>query len=207
MKKVLLICFSIFFVTLSLAQIRAVTDAGDVVILNKDGSWKYLNDDIEIGEKISTNKKKFNKEKTVNFLIKSQRINIGCWIDTKAWRFEKSDEDIEFMLSHKKLDTWAMMVTEKTKVPLENLKNIALINARSVAPDARIVAQEYRNVNGVDILMLQIKGTIEGINFIYYGYYYSFEGGTVQLVTYTSEELFPEYKQAMEELLNGLVQL
>jgi hypothetical protein len=49
-----------------------------------------------------------------------------------------------------------------------------------------------------------MKGTIEGIQFVYYGYYYAGKAGTIQLLTYTSQNLFAEYKSEMTELLNGL---
>jgi hypothetical protein len=82
-----------------------------------------------------------------------------------------------------------------------------LENARSAAPDVRIIKEEYRTVNGIKLLMIQMQGTIQGINFVYFGYYYSYSGGTVQLLAYTSKQIFDEKEQELEEFLNGFVRL
>jgi len=60
-------------------------------------------------------------------------------------------------------------------------------------------------VNGKKFLRLQMKGTIQKIEFVYLGYYGSGDWGTVQFLSYTSANLFREYKPHFEELLDGLV--
>ena len=100
-----------------------------------------------------------------------------------------------------------MLISEKLEIPLETMKVIALENGQEVAPDLKIVKQEYRNVNGIKVLLLQMDGTMQGIKFSYYGYYYSNETGTVQLITYTAQNLMASYRPFSETLLNGLVKL
>ena len=39
-----------------------------------------------------------------------------------------------------------------------------------------------------------------------YGYYYSNENGTIQILTYTGEKLFDKYKEDIELFLNGFVE-
>jgi hypothetical protein len=53
--------------------------------------------------------------------------------------------------------------------------------------------------------MMQMSGTIQGISFVYYGYYYSHESGSVQFLAYTSQDLLNNYSDDIEELLNGFV--
>ena len=71
----------------------------------------------------------------------------------------------------------------------------------------KIIKEEYRTINGVKVIMMQMPGTIQGIKFTYYSYYYSNSNGSVQFLTYTSQNLFETYKKKMEDLLNGLVEL
>ena len=52
---------------------------------------------------------------------------------------------------------------------------------------------------------MQMDGTIQGIKFTYYGYYFSSPNGTIQLLTYTSSNLLNEYKKEFEDFLNGFV--
>ena len=58
-------------------------------------------------------------------------------------------------------------------------------------------------VNGKKIFFMQMNGSIEGMKFTYLGYYYSSEGGTIQFISYTTQNLLEEYKNDMFELLNG----
>ena len=99
-----------------------------------------------------------------------------------------------------------MIISEKFEIPLETLKSIALETARSAAPDLKIVKEEYRIVNGIKVLLLQMNGTMQGIKFSYYGYYFSNTNGTVQFIAYTSQNLLDGYRKECDILLNGFVE-
>ena len=83
------------------------------------------------------------------------------------------------------------------------MAQIALENAKKAAPDARIVKEEYRVVNGNKVIYLEMEGTIQGIKFKYLGYYYSGRSGSTQYLTYTGANLVGEYKKDIERFLNG----
>ncbi len=206
MKK---LCLSLFFISTTIiisAQQKAVTETGEEVILYADGTWSYLDSESEVKE-IPVNKKAFKKSKNASFLLKSSRVNLGFWLDPKKWSFKKAanNEDAEYELQLKEGDLYGMIITEKMEVPLEALKDIAIENGRAVAPDLTIVKEEYRTVNGTKVLLIQMNGTTQGIKFSYYGYYYSNSNGTIQFVTYTSQNLLDTYVNDCEELLNGIV--
>jgi hypothetical protein len=174
MLKKLILLGALSLTVLTNAQINAVTENGDKVILYKNNSWTYLNDSLNVAIKILKNKKLFTKNKKSSFLVKSSKTNIGIWINPKNWNFSKAEPDSpsEFSFNHKKLDIYGMLISEKTEIPVESLINIAYNNALEAAPDAKIVEKEYRKVNGREVIMMKMKGTIQGIKFIYYGYYY-----------------------------------
>ena len=96
-----------------------------------------------------------------------------------------------------------MVISERIAVPMSSLKDLALANAKQAAPDAHIVLDEKRIVNGKEVTCLQIEGTVQGIAFIYYGYYYGGPEGTLQVLTYTGKNLFAEFKPDLEDFLNG----
>jgi len=87
---------------------------------------------------------------------------------------------------------------------LSALKKVVLDSAVQAAPDAKILSEEKRIVNGHELLCLKIEGSVSQIPFTYYGYYYSGNGGTLQLITFTSQNLFAEYQKDFTDLLNGL---
>jgi len=209
MKKIVLVLISLIFVNVIQAQIKAVTETGEEVTLYEDGSWKYLNEDQLTEKEIPTNTINFKKEKESNFLLKSKKLNVGFWLNPKIWSFEKSTDNspAEYNLSLKGGDLYGMIISEKVEIPIETLKSIAVKNAMEAAIDTKIIKEEYRIVNGVKVLLLQMNATMKGIKVTYYGYYFSNPNGTVQFVTYTSKNLFENYKPKIETLLNGFVEI
>ncbi len=209
MKKSFILFLFCNISILSFAQINAITDSGEPVTLQLDGTWSYTNKDTTPAKEITTNPTPFTKSNSNSFLLKSTKAKIGVWLDPKKWSFKKAmnNEAAEYELQLKDGDLYGMLITEQIEIPLEFLRKQALENAKSVAPDAMIIKEEYRTVNGLKVLLLQLNGTTEGIKFSYYGYYYSNENGTVQFVTYTASKLLSKYQKTSEDILNGLVLL
>ena len=208
MRRTFVLFLLFFFTGASVySQISAITNTGDEVILYDDGTWEYVKEQIE-SQRILINNRKFEKSESSTFLVESKKLNIGIWIDPKMWKFskDKQSEVTELFFEHRKKDLYGMLITEKIQIPVEKLRGIALENARSAAPDTKVVKEEYRMVNDTKVLMMQMIGTIQGIKFTYYGYYYSNKNGTVQLVSYTGQNLFEEYKNDIEVFLNGFVE-
>jgi hypothetical protein len=96
-----------------------------------------------------------------------------------------------------------MIISERISIPMDKLREIALDNARDAAPDIKVVEEQRRRVNGTDVLMMRLEGTTNGIPFTYLGYYYGGPVGTIQVITYTGQNLFDEYRKEFEEFLNG----
>lgn len=191
--------------TSAYAQIKAVTDKGEEVILNNDGTWKYASIKPAYDTRLDT--PKLTKDAGATFLLKGGKVKYGLWLDPKKWSFKavtgEDDSPIEYSLSLKKESGYCMIIPEEMELSLEVLQSAAMINAKSAAPDVHVVREETRKVNGNIVKHLELRGTVEGIKFVYFGYYYTGSIGTVQLVCYTSESLFPKYKLELETLLNG----
>lgn len=200
----------LFFIALlsvfySHAQISAITDEGEEVVLYDDGTWKFVNNNNQ-PLMITLNEKEFSKPKSASFKLKSSIVDMNFWLNPKLWSFGKAKNNpaAEYELQLKGKDLYAMIICEKVEIPLVSLKKIAYENARLNAPDLEIVEQDYRMVNGKKMLFLQMDGTIQGIKFSYFGYYFSSESGTVQFLAYTSQNLLSEYRQVCEDLVNGM---
>ncbi|PHR71898.1 MAG: hypothetical protein COA67_05775 [Lutibacter sp.] len=207
MKKVTLVLFCLSSFLIAHTQQKAITEIGEEVILYDNGTWKYQNQEDFEETEIPTNTMQFTKGENATFLLKSSKFDVGFWINPKKWSFEKAinNSDAEYELTLKDGDLYSMILTEKIEIPIEKLRSIALENAKVSAPDIEVVKEEYRIVNGTKVLLLQMNGTIQGIEFSYYGYYFSSDKGTLQFITYTSQSLLNEYKGECEELLNGFV--
>jgi len=187
------------------ASKKAVTDEGDVVILNSDGTWRYEGNAPTSHVDIATNNTKFKKSDNANFLLKSTKNDVAVWINTKQWNFKKStsNEDAEYEFQLKGEDLYGMMISEGIEIAPESLTEIALGNAKNLAPNIAIIKREFRNVNGENVIYMEMQGTAQGIDFTYLGYYFSNRQGTTQLVTYTATSLVEKYRKDIDELLNG----
>jgi len=142
---------------------------------------------------------------TTKVFVKARKGLFGVWIDPQKWEQDSSEENpIKITFNHKKGEAYAMVISERAGMPIETLKNIAVANAKKVAPDAKIASEEKRVVKGKELLCLKITGTIQGIPFIYYGYYYGGSEGTLQVMTYTASNIFDEFKQDFDDFLNGI---
>ena len=191
------------------AQQKAVTEVGEQVLLYENGTWKYANQEDEASNTAYVNPDPFFKSDDASFLLKSTKVDIGVWLDPTEWSFQKAADnpEAEYELQLKGEDLYGMIIAEKLEIPIENLKEIALENGREAAPDLQVIQEEYRTVNGQKVLFLQLNGTLQGIKFTYYGYYYSSPSGTVQFITYTSQGLLNSYIEDCEKILNGFVKV
>src|SRR5262249_43809904 len=98
----------------------------------------------------------------------------------------------------------ALVVAERGSVPLVTLKKGVLDNARKAGKDVQVLEEEKRTVNGTEELYLRVNATVRGLPLAYLYYLYSGEAGTVQLVTFTRQQLlFDAFRRDMEALLNG----
>lgn len=210
MKITILLFFYLLLINLVSAQQKAVTETGEEVVLFDNGTWEYQNKDYLKETEIPTNSTVFKKDDDYStFLLKSNITNVGFHLNPKVWSFKKATDnaDAEYELQLKEGDLYGLVISEKVEIPLLTLKSVAFETARSSAPDLKIIKEEYRIVNGIKVLLLQMNGTIQGIKFSYYGYYFSNAGGTTQFLTYTSQNLLEGYKEECEKLLNGLVEI
>ncbi len=209
MKKLIPLLIFLLNISLAFAQKIAVTETGEEVLLFENGTWEYKNKGNIKNEEIPTNSKKFKKSKESTFLLKSKNLNVGFWLNPKEWNFKKAiqNPDAEYELISKEGGIYGMIISEKIEIPVKTLRTIVLENGRASAPDLQIVEEEYRTVNGFKVLFMKMKGTMQGIKFTYYGYYYSNSNGTVQFITYSSQKLIDKYQKDCDKLLNGFVEV
>lgn len=73
----------------------------------------------------------------------------------------------------KEFDIFASLITEKASIPIENLADILLENAQGQTSDVEVIKKEYRIVNGLKVLCLQMRMTVKGMRFVYFSYNFS----------------------------------
>jgi len=137
-------------------------------------------------------------------LLKINR-NISLRYDPDLWSQTASDDDGHLALAHSSGDAHVLVIAERIAVPRGSVEDVALENAQSVDPNAKIVSRPQRRINGVDVRFLKIEAEVNGVPMVYWGCFYSGEYGTVQIVTYTAKALLPEYEKEFMDFLNGFM--
>jgi hypothetical protein len=145
----------------------------------------------------------YRSPRTATQVMEILNARAAVSVNSNLWKETKSREPNRREFEHVKGDGYAMIISERIQVPLAKLRDIALENAREASPDAKIVEEQRRVVNGTDVLMLRLDGTINGVAFSYLGYYYGGAAGTIQVLTYTGQNLFDEFRPDFEDFLNG----
>ena len=128
--------------------------------------------------------------------------------DPITWQYDPEKmADEEFSFSHADGDVFAIIVPERLPMSRKLLRDVVVDNLRSTADGFRILHEETRQHKGAEVLCLTMSGTVEGTPLMWYGYYYTGEPGTIQVITVTGQDLFDKYKAEMDEFLDGFTVL
>jgi hypothetical protein len=148
--------------------------------------------------------KEFQKDEKAVLRYKGKKGKFALWLVPGLWKQEEpSNQFAEAQFAHKDDEAWATVIAERVQTPMSALKKAALENAKQGDKEAKIVKEEARVVNWSEVLCLEIEASTEGVPMTLYGYYYSGDQGTIQVLTWTSRNLFQELKPEMERFLNG----
>ena len=193
-------CIALTFATVPAAQERVTTPSGRVVLLYPNGTWKYA-DSVPASKMAGERTRPATATARLDFL----RGKGSLYYDPRKWNQQPADERGILQLEHTDGDVYGMVIAERLEMTIDALRDLVLTNAKSSAPDAEIVSQQTRRVNGREVMVVQMQGTMQSIRFVYLGYYYAGPEGAIQIVTYTGANLFAEYRPQMEQLLDGLI--
>ena len=184
------------------APMRARTETNKEVLLYPDGTWKYTE---EIKGARSADRT-YVKPASARKLFKSKTGNCGIWVDESKWKASANlpNEDFEFQFVHANSDGYAGVIVERISMPIDALKEVVIENVKKQDPNAKLLSEEKRLVNGNEILSLIVETASHQISFTFYYYLYAGKAGSIQIVTWTGTNLFDEYKQDFTDLLNGL---
>jgi hypothetical protein len=173
------------------ADKRARTEDGKDMILRDDGTWHYVEE--------------AKKDKKTSDAYKGKRGTFALYLTPGVWKKSEkpSNPVVEVEFIHKDGDVVAMVIAERISIPLTTLKTAAIEYVRRVDKEAKILEEGKRTVNGSEVLFLTINAKAQGIPFTYMYYLYSGEEGSIQIITFTSQNLFKEYRPDMEAFLNG----
>ncbi len=187
----------------------ATTEDGQGVILYTNGTWAFKS--IPAQSKAATIKNR--KERKVNTsdadvpatIFRGKKGIYKIAYNGTLWKKKKSKNgDAEIQLEYKGGNGFAMLIFDRTPIPLDKLKQQAITNMNSVVSQVEIVSEEKKQINGYKAIQLKINSIIEEAPISYLNYYVTGDWGTIQFVSYTAATLMPDYEDDFLDLLDGL---
>jgi hypothetical protein len=156
---------------------------------------------------IPNNPKPFKRSTNAQLLLKSKTNASACYIDIKKWSHSKPENhpSAEFVFQFKTAPIQALLICEKQPTPLLIFRDSVIVNARSVVSDLIVSYEEYRTVNGQQVLLLEMSGNLDHYPITYWGYLASNSSGCTQWLAFGTTPVMTENKSDIESLMNGLV--
>lgn len=173
-------------------DLKAVTEDGRKVILQANGKWNFDTSPNKVARK----KSDFYQTKVPDFSLT---------YDNTKWNLDPSREgNTRQLFRHINAPVIGMVIADEIPANAATMKNIALYHAKKADPNAKIITEEMRKLSGQDILTLKFMAGIEGLEFFYHGNYYANENGNVQVICFTSQQLFHKYEADCKQFIDGL---
>jgi hypothetical protein len=139
-------------------------------------------------------------------VVKGKGGFLEIWYDPNKWKVgPSSNPSAEFAFTHSAGDAYVNVIAERISVPIATLKKAFLENIRNVASDVTIKEEKEVRVNQEPFTSILLNCTVQGIPLTYYSYLWSGKSGAIQVLGFSGQNLFQDYRNDLEKFMNGLV--
>ena len=201
----------------SFAQLRAVTERGDTIYVYDNGTWSFYADGAasNLGEGL------FSEQLDIarNDVVRTGRLKDGERLtsrfgfyelayDPEVWRRVPPgtlNAEAEHALVGDNNGMFMIAIAEEGEIGTENLVKVARQHMRAVAEQPiELLELDYRTVNGVPVAYASHRVRISGMDIVWMAIYHSGPAGSLQVATWTTENLYAKKKDRMQTLLDNV---
>ncbi len=175
--------------------IYAVADAADDVARLVD-TWSFA------GEHASALTRESRTDDAILHLLDnatSIRFSPTEWFEQPP-----DSTDITKQYVHVSGEVFVALIAERSQIPIDRMPELALQNMQREDSSAQITTSGYRTVNDVRVAFAEISASPNSIPATFLGHFYSDSAGTVQIIGWTTRNLFDEHKSTIEQFAAGL---
>jgi protein TonB len=160
---------------------------------------------IEPCQEVSPKASPYIRLPSRNRLFKTRVAGFRLWADASWVPVKtKATEKYDVALDHVADNVQAVVITQSGSAAAASLADLAILCARKRDPNSVLTAVENRVVNGHELVCITYESTVKAELMTFYGYLYSEDQGTVEVIGMAPQKLFPTYRAEITELLNGL---
>lgn len=191
-------------------QERAITESGDTVVLKPDGTWLALenyNPASNFAHPDNPDTVVEKPDEAADYTSGSPKRYI-LWYNDETWQKiqpEQINKQADAALKMKDRPSYVSIIYERLQVPVNKLPKAHFNNIKRMANNAQQLSRGYRVVNSDTMATSKVKASRRSLTFIYRSYFHSNKHGSIQLHTFTAKRFYPELKNRIHKLLNGLV--
>jgi hypothetical protein len=144
-------------------------------------------------------------QKELRIFVSPKAKNFFVTYDPAKWTGDKScPKEAELCLRHRELPTSVVATGGPEQVPPFRLHELAVGMATSGMTNVRIVAEQRKTINEVDVLALRAEGLLDGEKLTMYGYFFAGKQGFVIFESFTPSDSFAACEHEITAMLDGL---
>ena len=144
-------------------------------------------------------------EKELRIFVSPKAKNFFITYDPARWTGDKScPPGAELCLRHREFPTNVVAGGGQEQIPPFRLHEIAVGTASAGMADTKILLDQRKTVNGVEVLAMRAEGLIDGQQITTYGYFFAGKQGYVMFLSFTPTASFPACEHEITAMLDGL---
>ena len=203
MKKILLLVSCFVCTAVLLGDDMVINVKGRKAVLHDNFTWEYL-DMQDAPDSEGPLALSFDASIINPFVSKNGKYKI--YIDTEKWRTTSGlNDDADFQFVNSDQTGFGLLLFDGLPIPLDSMKDILIVNANNIDPNARILDVRPCTVNGSEGEIVTYTARASGLEFIFHTFITTNENGTIQFTFYTLSSVFGKLKPLFEEAIAGLV--
>ena len=120
-----------------------------------------------------------------------------------SWE-EQDFDDVDGRLFFNESDLFFVaLIDEASQIPIDSMPDIAMMNLREVGTDVIEIMRGERNINGNRFTFIEYSANIGDLEVAYLGLYYSDASGTLQIVGWSTSNIFGGTRGKIERFASG----
>jgi len=179
---------------------RTVKLDGKQIVLHDDFTWEYLTRAAaDQGEVL-----KIDLEITGTTEYTSENGRYSLNLTEEVWSPTTGlNAEADFQFVNRDKNGFCVVLYDGFSIPLDSMKEVLIINASNVDPDARIVEVRKCLVNGIPGELVTYTAKYAGLNFTFLSFITNGEECTVQYTFYPLSNMFDRLESEFITAISG----
>tara|TARA_B110000977_G_C11072169_1_gene489897 strand:+ start:284 stop:1828 length:1545 start_codon:yes stop_codon:yes gene_type:complete len=100
-------------------------------------------------------------------------------------------------------DTFIQIISEGSELTYDYMEEFIFEYIKDVDTNSQIIGKGFREVNGINMLWLQVQAEVDGLKIIYYYHVFTGTQGSIQIMGWTTENLMDRRAELIDNFVSG----